>query len=98
MHATLVTRAYLFARAFLLEQKPGRAARAFAILQCNLSLVALSRIVCDLTANCRIRIGANAVATDVIHAVRSARRPLRLIAAIRSSESSVRAAGGVGVA
>src|SRR6185295_10091276 len=64
----------------------------------NLSSVALGRIVRQLVADRRIRIGADAVAADVVHAVRPASGgPGRLVAAIRSgSIGGVRIARGVG--
>jgi hypothetical protein len=50
------------------------------------SLVALGRITRQLVANDRVRIGADAVAANVVHAGRPAgRRTRRPIAAIRSS-------------
>src|SRR5258705_11896325 len=80
-------------------QKPPAVRRGPLISQFAMSLVALARIARELIANSRIRIGANAVAADIVHAVRPAsRRPHWPIAAIRSSGvGAIRVACGVRV-
>src|SRR5690242_18277725 len=65
----------------------------------SFSSVTLGRVARQLVANGRIRIGADAVAADVVHAIGPAGRPDRLISAIRSSRvGGERVAYGIRIA